>query len=143
LLQKRIEVQKKRLFGSTVVLPEDEEDLDIRVQQFIAKLTVLNLMSTAMEYWMDRHEMVSATGTNETVSFPERIEHLKQIRDQLTREVVEERDEIEELIDLTPVLSINTTPEFSPGTEDGFVTPLPSEEHFSYAFPDTNNDTLW
>ena len=141
LLQRRIEVQKLRLFGITI-LPEDEEDLDIRVQSFLAKLTVLNLMSTAMEYWMNQRESVNATGTSEASTWPERIEHLKQIRDQLTREVLDERDEIEEIVDLPPALGANSVPEFTPGTEDGFVTPLPSEEHFSYAFPD-RDPTLW
>jgi hypothetical protein len=141
LLQKRVEVQKAKLFVSPPT-PENEEDLDIRIQQYVAKVTVLGLISTAMEYWMNQREAVSASGTAEVVRFPERIEHLKNIRDQLTREVVEERDEIEEIIDLSPIVTSNTVPEFSPGTEEGFLTPLPGNSFFDYAFPD-NDDTLW
>lgn len=142
LLQQRIEVKKAGLFASPP-LPEDEEDLDIRVQSFVAKVTVLSLMSTAMEYWMNQRESVSATGTAENSVYPERIEHLKQIRDQLTREVLEERDEIEEIIDLAPISSINSVPEFSPGTEEGFKTPLPGERFFDYTFPQNPDRTLW
>lgn len=139
LLQARIEVTKLTLLGSAVNV-DDEINLDIRIQQFLAKLTVLGLMSTAMEYWMNQRESVSSTGTAEAISFPERIQHLTNIRDQLMREVAEERDEIEELIDLSPSVSINSVPQFSPGTDEGFKTPLPGENFFDYAFPQKNND---
>lgn len=142
LLQRRIDVQKARLFASPPAA-EDERDLDVRVQSYIAKLTVLNLMSTAMEYWMNQREMVSATGTAESSTYPERIQHLKQIRDQLTREVIDERDEIEGIIDLSPINSINAVPEFSPGIEEGFKTPLPGVSFPDYAFPQNPDSTLW
>lgn len=133
LLQEHIEVIKTKIFGVAVAV-DDEYDLDIRVQQYLAKLAVIGVIPTGIDYWLNQKTSVSATGTNENVSFPDRIEALKDIHKQLVGEIVADRAEIEDIIDLPTVNTDIAVPAFSPGTTDGFKTPIAGEDFFDYSF---------
>lgn len=140
LLQDRINATKIRLFG-TIVAAEDEEDYNYQVIDFAAKLSVLSIIPAGIDYWMDRRQTVSSTGTNETVSYPDRIDALWKIHERLAIEVAEERAEIEAILGTTG-RSIESTPGYSDGITDGFKTPIASDSDdgfFDYAFPETTS----
>lgn len=134
LLQDIVESAKRSVLGTTVSV-EDEETYDIRIQRFIAKLAALESISPAIDYWMNQKQSISATGTNETVSYTNRIEALRQIQEDLLRQITKDRAIIDDLLDTPFTRSFGATPVFSPGTEDGFVTPLPSKHFIDYGFP--------
>jgi hypothetical protein len=144
LLQDTIEAVKKSLLVATV-LPEDEKDLDIRVVRFLAKLSVLQVIPAGVDYWMNQHQSISTTGTQESVSYPNRIDALWKIHERLLIEVTNEQGEIEAILgtttNLVPRIGV---PGVSPGTQEGFKTPLPSGDNFiDYAFPQPRNGWPW
>lgn len=132
-LQDKIEIHKLNVLGSVVAV-EDEEDLDIRVQEFIAKCAVLSVIPAGVDYWLDQQQMISATGTHETVSFPDRISALWKLYEKLMAEIAREQPIIDDITD-TPIASpAGSAPQFSEGTDEGFVTPLPGKNFKDYAF---------
>jgi hypothetical protein len=134
-LQERIETVKLRVLGATVLV-EDEEIYDIRVQEYLAKLAAIQIIPTAVDYWMDQKVTVSATGTNETVSFPDRIAALWKVYERLLAEVASDQTEIEEILGVEGTRPGIHTPAFSEGTDIGFRTPLPGKHYRNYHFSD-------
>lgn len=139
LLQGRIEAAKIRIIGHEVPV-EDEETYDIRVQEFIAKVAALAIIPAGIDYWMNQKQSATATGTNEVISYPDRIRGLEKIQERLLAEIANDRAEIEELIDNPDLRPSTGVPKFSPGTDNGYITPLPSKHFFDYAF---QHDSIW
>lgn len=143
LIQARIESVKRNLFGATVSVSE-EDDYDIRVQHFAAKLAAIDLIPAGVDYWMDQRIMISATGTNETTSYPDRIAALWKVYERLTIQVAQERPEIEILLN-----TVSTNIEGVPGVTDGagtgereFKTPH-SKDFFDYSTGATNPNQIF
>jgi hypothetical protein len=85
---------------------------------------------------MNQHQTLSATGTNENVSYPDRIEALEILRERLVAEIAAERDEIEVIIGTPTIVPKTAVPGLTLGRDDGFATPL-AQDHFpAYAFPE-------
>jgi hypothetical protein len=133
-LQNRVEIIKLRVFGQEIAV-EDEADYDIRVQDYIGKLVALSVIPSAIDYWMNQHQSLSATGTNENVSYPDRIEALEKLREKLAAEVAADQEIIEAIIGIPAFVPLNATPGVSGGKDEGFTTPLPQEHIKDYAFP--------
>lgn len=137
LLQEKIEVAKMRVFG-VQILVENEGNYDVRVVDFVAKVAALEIIPGAVDYWMNQHQTITTQGTQEVVSYPDRIAALWKIYERLTIEVAKEKPIIEEILgtmgELVPAIH---TPKWSEGTEVGFMTPLTSR-FFEYDdFDDT------
>lgn len=143
LLQERIEIAKLSVFGMSVPVA-NESTYDIRVQNFVAKVAVVSLIPTAVDYWLDQKISISATGTNENAVWPNRIEALWKIHERLTSEIAADRPLVEDILG-TPTSLINATgvPGFSPGIEDGYRTPLPGASFPEYAFPQKGRRLVW
>jgi hypothetical protein len=139
-LQNRVEIIKLKVFNQEIAV-EDEADYDIRVQDYIGKLVAISVIPSAIDYWMNQHQTLSATGTNENVSYPDRIEALEKLREKLIAEVAEAQDIIEDIIGVPTIVPLTGTPGLSLGKDEGFATPLPQEHFHPYAFPKSN--TLW
>ncbi len=138
LLQDRIEVCKLNILGAANVAVDDEDTLDIRVQDYIGKYVALWTIPAGIDYWLDQKETLSTGGgqTNEIISFPDRIKALEAIQERLLAEIAKETPTIEAILGTpTTVLPSSATPEFSPGQDDGFVTPLPNKWFPDYHFP--------
>lgn len=135
LLQERIEAVKLNLFASPVAV-EDEIDYDVRVIEFAAKLVAIQVIPAGVDYWGAQFQSVVAQGTQESVSYPDRIAALWKIYERLQIQVAQDRSVIDELLD-NPSLgrSITDVPETSGGTDVGFVTPVPSDHFPDYHFP--------
>lgn len=138
VLQTKIEVIKKKLFTNTILV-EDEEDQDIRVQSYVGKLAAISSIPMAVDYWMNQKQSVSATGTNENVSYPNRVEALWKLYERLLAEVAKDKDEIEAIIGTPTIVPLTAVPGVSLGSDDNFATPLPQKYFQPYAFPKRNS----
>jgi len=135
LLQRRVEVVKEIVLGSGVT-PAQESSLNIVVQQHLAKQVVLQIIPAGVDYWLSKPIQISTAPTQELISYQDRVKSLWEIYEMLLKQVAEEQDIIDELLDTPQTRSNVATPEFSPAVTDGFKTPVASD-FYDYAFPET------
>lgn len=86
LFENKIEFVKYKLFST--VGPTDST-YNILQQNYIAKETVIQVIPTAIDYWKEKEQSIVTTGTNETVSYSDRISALEKLRNQLITELKE------------------------------------------------------
>ncbi len=137
-LQNKIEIAKVTLFGSELSVA-DEYDLDIRVIDYLAKVAAISVIPAGKDYWASMASTKVSTGTDEEVSYPDRIKMLEELHKQLTQEVSAMRDEISSIVDLPSVRPSNAIPQVSNGTDEGYITPNPHANFRDYGFPILNN----
>jgi hypothetical protein len=97
----------------------------------------LAIIPAGIDYWMNKRNTYSASGSAETATFPDRVNALQKLYEQLTHEVAELRPEVEILLEVSTGSS-STLPAISDGAETGelgFKTPHPSD-FIDYGFPD-------
>ena len=140
LLQNKIDVAKFSLYGTEMSVA-DEYDMDIRVVDYLAKVAAISVIPAGKDYWASMASTKVATGTDEEVSYPDRIKMLEELHKQLTQEVSSMRDEISSIIDLPSVRPSNAVPQVSNGTDEGYITPNPHTNFRDYGFPILNNTT--
>lgn len=142
-LQDTIEIVKLTVLN-TNVLPADEIDLDIRVQEYLSMLAVLRTIPAGIDYWSSQYSSVTSQGSPaiEIATYPDRLAALKEIQERLIIEVAKLRPIIEDILDIP-----QTTPSYGvPGVSDGgdclegFVTPNPTYHFRDYAFPGRRSD---
>jgi hypothetical protein len=137
-LQNKIEIAKVTLFGTEMTVA-DEYDMDIRVVDYLAKVAAISVIPAGKDYWASMASSKVSTGTDEDVSYPDRIKMLEELHKQLTQEVSAMRDEISSIVDLPSVRPSNAIPEVSNGTDEGFITPNPHANFRDYGFPILTN----
>lgn len=133
LLRSAIDTTKERIFG-TVVSPVAEAAYPLMVIDYVAKLVAIEIIPTAIDYWMSEPITVSTTGTNETTSYTDRANQLRLLREDLLKVTRAAAGEMAPLIGFTrisnaPVPKINTM-------TDEFLTPSPQEFPRPYAVTD-------
>lgn len=133
LLQDKINLVKEENLTVSVP-PEDEGILNIRVIEYLAKLAVIAVIPAGVDYWGSQRIEVSATGTNENATYINRVEMLWDLYEKLVQQVLQDRDEIEELLGTTKLRSAIGVPAMSDGGDEGFVTPNPTKHFREYAF---------
>lgn len=97
-IQSRVDTVKYRLFGTIVAAVLEVTTYNPLVLDFAGKVATLQLIPAAVDYWMDQHVSVSATGTNENTSFPDRIDALWRVHERLLLEVKQDADLVEEWV---------------------------------------------
>jgi len=132
-LQNKIDVAKFSLYGTEMSV-EDEYDMDIRVIDYLAKVAVVSVIPAGKDYWASTSSSKVTTGTDEQVTYPDRINMLDELHKQLTQEIAAYRDEISSIIDLPSVRSSNAIPQVSNGTDIGYITPNPNTNFRDYGF---------
>jgi hypothetical protein len=140
-LQQKVDIAKLSLLGTEISV-EDEDNLDIRVQAYIAKIAVVSVIPAGKDYWAAMSVTKSIKGPDESVSYPDRIEMLEQLHDQLVQEIAADRDDIAELIDTPQIRRPNSVPSVSDGTDEGFITPNPHANFRDYGFSVRGNNPL-
>ncbi len=140
-LQNKVEIAKLSLLGVEIPV-DDENNLDIRVAAYIAKIAVLSVIPAGKDYWAAMAVSKTTTGTDESVSYPDRIDMLEQLHDQLVDEIAKDRDDISELIDLPSIRRSNSVPSVSDGTDEGYITPNPHINFRDYGFAIRGNNTI-
>lgn len=91
-VMRKIDVIKQRVLNSPPDV-EDEDTLHKLVIDYLGKLAAIDLMPAAIDYWA-RQAQTDSTGSDptETVSYPDRLEAMKQLQEELLRQT--RRDEI-------------------------------------------------
>jgi hypothetical protein len=113
-LQGHIETTKLRVYNA-VVLVDEEEDIDIRVQDYIAKLACLQVIPAGVDYWMNQFQSVAVTaGTNEVTSYPNRVEALWKVYERILIETKQDQAEIDAIIGVSKTRPRSSVPEFPP-----------------------------
>lgn len=93
-LQALADYVKYRLF-STVVSEADEATLyNPHVRQFLGKLTTIQFIPAAIDYWDAQLASKSVTGTNEVAAYRDHRQGLIDLLEELTRQVEIEYSEI-------------------------------------------------
>jgi hypothetical protein len=122
LIEQAIDIVEWTLFKTSLTALE-ESVLNLFVVDFIAKLVAIEIIPAAIELWMNQPIVVSATGTNETVSYEERIDALRKLREDFLKETREKAAEIDVILGTNrgPSLPLLNT------IADPFLTPSPQE----------------
>lgn len=126
LLQGAIDVAKAATAG-LVVAPTAEQNYPVIVVDQIAKLAVIEICNAGIDYWMNQSQSVSATGTNENISYVDRAAQLADLRKAL---VLETRERVSEIAKLVGFYQDNgrAVPLMSSATINPFhLTPSPEE----------------
>lgn len=95
MLQSRVSYVKFKLFG-TIADPLAEATIyNPMLLDYMAKEVALQIIPAGIDYWMEQQTSVVTSGTNETVSYPDRINALEKLQDWLVGEVRSLRPEFE------------------------------------------------
>jgi hypothetical protein len=76
-----------RLFATVAGATNEATRYDLRLQEFIGKLTTLQFIPAAVEYWGDQLLSQSTTGTSEVVTYGDRRADLWKVFDRLQTQV--------------------------------------------------------
>jgi hypothetical protein len=134
LLQERVEAVKLNLFGEAISV-DDESTYDIRIVEFAAKLVAIQVIPAGVDYWGSQQQSFVAQGTQETASYPDRIAALWKIYERLQIQIAQDRPIIDEILDVSTLgRAITDVPDVSGGIEEGFLTPVPSDNFGPYHF---------
>ena len=85
-LARRIEATKHRLLG-VAMAESDESGWSVLLVDYISKCCALDLIPTAIEFWMRQKIQISTTGTGETTAFTDPIPALKELQKKLMVDV--------------------------------------------------------
>lgn len=96
-IQRKIDSVLMSLFGE-VLDNAGQEALDIRLQDYIGKVVALELIGPGISYWSKQALGVGARGSNETKTYKDRAEDLKELQKQLLAKTREMYPEIQDLI---------------------------------------------
>lgn len=95
-LQRLADYVKFRLFGSSVSAIAEATVYDPLLVNFLGKLTTLQFIPAAVDYWGDQLIQETTTGTNESVVYPDRRRELWTVFDRIRAEVNSEYSEMAE-----------------------------------------------
>lgn len=125
-LQSAIDVSKAAVTGQ-VIDPNQEENYPLVVIDYIAKVAVIEIARSGIDFWMNQSLSQSSTGTNENVSYVDRAAQLEKVRDGLTEETRLKQPEIQKMVNYY-VDSGHAVPQMSSATTNPFhLTPSPEE----------------
>lgn len=89
LLQSKVDFVKYRIF-STIVNSTIEESVYTPLQMhYAAKYVALQVIPVGIDYYKSQRQTITTTGTNESISYPDRINALGKLQESLTKEVLE------------------------------------------------------
>lgn len=75
------------LFLGVEMDEEEQKGLNRLVVEFLAKHATVDLIPSAIDYWLEQKLSVVTSGTNETVTYPERIRALEKMKESLLEEL--------------------------------------------------------
>lgn len=123
-IQEKIDDVKFSLFATTVAYALEATTYDRYVLSYVSKLCTIELIPSAYDYWMNQISSESTTGTDEQISFPDRIGALEKTYARLSLEVNKKKAEFESYIGTT--VRLNSYPRVSTVASD-MVTSDPKE----------------
>lgn len=89
-LQALADYVKYRLFGTSVTESDESVFFNPYESQFLGKLTTLQFIPAAVDYWDSQLSSIVATGTGEVANFRDHRDGLLKLWDILTKEVIKD-----------------------------------------------------
>lgn len=125
-LQGAIDLAKQAVTG-TVIDPNSEGTYPLVVIDYIAKTAVIEICPAGVDYWMNQATNVSASGTNETLSYTDRAKQLEDLKQEFLAETRLKQMEISKLVNYY-VDNGRAVPQMSSATINPYhQTPSPEE----------------
>jgi hypothetical protein len=87
-LQALADYVKFRLFSTVVAEVDEPTAFNDQESQFLGKLTTLQFIPAAIDYWDSQLSSIVATGTGEVANFRDHLAGLSKIWDKLSQEVL-------------------------------------------------------
>jgi hypothetical protein len=134
-LQAVADYVKFKLLGSAVAEATEAASYDILLTNFLGKLTTIQFIPAAVDFWGDQLQNEVTHGTNETISYPERRDQLWKIFDDLRAQVQAEFDELAEDYGFVIRGSGTMLPQVSYGDNGRGVLVTEDPQEFGIAFP--------
>ena len=88
LLQSKVDIAKYRLFGTVVSATIESTIYNPLEMNYAAKMTALDVIPTAIDYYKNQRITIQTTGTTEAVSYPDRIRALEKLYATFTQEAM-------------------------------------------------------
>jgi hypothetical protein len=141
-LQALADYVKYRLFSTVVSEASEATSYNPMLKQFMGKLTTIQFIPAAIDYWDSQLSSKTATGTNEQLAFRDHRAGLIDLLKELTRQVEEE------FIELAPVygFTINKktlVPKVSYGDNGRGILITPDPATFPPAYEDQPGFLDW
>jgi hypothetical protein len=125
-LQTIINLAKETTTGA-VVDPEFEDTYPLIAIDYMAKLAAIEICQTGIDFWMNQSMLVSASGTNESLSYVDRANTLSDLRKSLIQETREKYTQVAKLIGYY-IDNGQAVPQLSSANINPFhLTPSPEE----------------
>jgi hypothetical protein len=125
-LQGAIDLAKTNTFGSIISTAAENAAPFIAID-YAAKLAVIEICRTGIDYWMNQAMSVSAQGTNENLSYIDRAGELEKLRSDLIPETRDLQMEVSKLVGYY-IDNGRAVPQMSSATINPFHnTPSPEE----------------
>ena len=131
VLVSAIEYVEALIFGD---IPDEEAQKEMKqiVIEFAAKSAVLEIIDPAIDFWMEKKTAVTTTGTNEQVTYPDRIAALKELKKNLLEQLAKLEPIVAPLIPVITERRSKGKPLLST-LEDDLLTPNPQDFGPAYA----------
>lgn len=134
VLQQAVDLAKTNTTG-TVVPPSQEQNYPLVAIDYMAKLAAIEICRSGIDFWMNQATDVSASGTNEHISYIDRASTLSDLRKQLITETRDLSLEISKLIGYY-IDSGRAVPQLSSANINPFHN-TPSPEEFPRPYKQT------
>lgn len=125
LVQQHIDDAKFKLFATAVSYTLEATVYDRYVLRYVGKVCTLEIIPSAIDFWMDQLQSETATGTNEVIAYPDRISALEKTYAKLSAEVAAEMEEFSAFVSTTIRIS-GRVPKVSTSADD-MVTSDPAD----------------
>lgn len=88
-LQHHANVVKYTLFATVLEAHLEATVYDLMLLDFMSKMTALRILPAAADYWSTQASTLALTGTNESVSYPDRVKNIWDTFDKLAADVTD------------------------------------------------------
>lgn len=128
-LTRRVNAAEAEVFGAAI---DDtaEDALDDLVVEYVANLAALKIIPSGIDFWMVQSETETTQGPTEVVSYPDRIESLKELKKDILGTLARLEARVAPLI--PAMRSRQSVPRLS-SIDDELLTPNPNDLGAPYA----------
>lgn len=127
-MQQQAEVIKARVLNQTIA-PDDEENLNFVLLDWLSKRLALDLTKAGIDYWSRQMKTIMSTQTSEVASYPDMIASLEKLRAALIPELTSEWRDLQIIVPGLPQRKVMAMPASSVGDPKnpsaGYITPNP------------------
>jgi len=125
LIQQHIDDVKFKLFATSVDYGLEATVYDRYVLRYVGKVCAVDIIPSAIDFWMDQLQSETLTGTDEQIAYPDRINALEKTYAKLTAELDAEREEFESWV--TPTIRLSGVSPLVDTSNDDEVTSDPAD----------------